>query len=57
MTEATPLQDRTNTPNTGGGTDKVAKPAGKLNRKPGYAQDKAHKTLSNVDKDFKGKEE
>ena len=55
MTEVTPLQDRTNTYNNGGGSDRDTKP--KLNRKPGYARDRAHKALSNVDKEFKGKEE
>ena len=57
MTETTPLQDGTNTPATGNGTEKSAKPAGKSSRKPGYARERAYKALSNVDKDFKGKEE
>lgn len=58
MTEAKQLQDRTNTPAAGSGTGS-GKPAGKSNRKPGYmnAREQAHKALSNVDKDFKGKEE
>ena len=58
MTEPTPLQDRPNTPATGGGTEK-SKLTSKGYRKPGYtsAREQAHKALSNVDKDFKGKEE